>query len=75
MAEPRPTRAALQVHVATGLIACTAQSAPKPTVFWCPFGSAPSAIVWSETLFIKAPQGCSADDQLLVQILTGCFRA
>ena len=24
-------------------IACTTRSSPRPTVFWCPFGSAPSA--------------------------------
>jgi hypothetical protein len=29
----------------TGWIACTTQSSPKPTVFLCPFGSAPSAAV------------------------------
>jgi len=27
------------------LIACTIQSSPRPTVFWCPFGSVPSAAV------------------------------
>jgi hypothetical protein len=27
------------------LIACTTQSSPRPTVFLCPFGSAPSAAV------------------------------
>ncbi len=27
------------------LIACTIQSSPRPTVFWCPFGSALSAAV------------------------------
>jgi hypothetical protein len=27
------------------LIACTMQSSPRPTVFWCPFGSDPSAAV------------------------------
>jgi len=27
------------------LIACTIQSSPRPTVFWCPFGSVPLAAV------------------------------
>jgi hypothetical protein len=27
------------------LIACTMQSSPRPTVFWCPFGSVPLAAV------------------------------
>jgi hypothetical protein len=27
------------------LIACTIQSSPRPTVFWCPFGNVPSAAV------------------------------
>jgi hypothetical protein len=29
----------------TCLIACTTRSSPRPTVFWCRFGSAPSAAV------------------------------
>jgi hypothetical protein len=27
------------------LIACTIRSSPRPTVFWCPFGSVRSAEV------------------------------
>jgi hypothetical protein len=27
------------------LTACTIRSSPKPIVFWCPFGSVPSAAV------------------------------
>jgi hypothetical protein len=25
------------------LIACSSQSLPRPTIFWCPVGNAPSA--------------------------------
>src|SRR5258707_5507300 len=37
--------ACFRVALTMCLIACTIQSSPRPTVFWCPFGSVPLAAV------------------------------
>jgi hypothetical protein len=40
-----PDTARFKFSLTIRLIACTTRKSPKPTVFWCPFGSVPSAAV------------------------------